>query len=87
MPIYGFGKGWPLCGPVVQGPYMKRHPGWIGAFILIAVGVIGLVSNFDLVPREMLAQIWKLWPLIPLAIGISILLRPRHYDNFRQHGE
>ncbi len=66
---------------------MRRHPGWIGAFILIAVGVIGLMSNFDLVPREMLHQIWKLWPLIPLAIGVSILFRPRGYYDHRQPGE
>jgi hypothetical protein len=66
---------------------MRQHRGWIGAFVLIAVGVIGLASNFELVPREMLHQIWKLWPLIPLAIGVSILMRPRHYDNFRQPGE
>jgi cadmium resistance protein CadD (predicted permease) len=59
----------------------RRYSGWVGAVILIAVGVIGLVSNFDLVPREMLHQLWKLWPLIPLAIGISLLMRPRYPDS------
>jgi cadmium resistance protein CadD (predicted permease) len=49
--------------------------GWFGAAVLIAVGVLGLIDNFDLLPRELLQQMWKLWPLIPLAIGISILLR------------
>jgi cadmium resistance protein CadD (predicted permease) len=49
--------------------------GWFGAAVLIAVGVIGLAANFDLVPREFLSQLWKLWPVIPLAIGIGILLR------------
>ena len=87
MLIYSCGRTCRGAGSAAQGINMRRHPGWIGAFILIAVGVIGLVANFDLVPREMLDQIWKLWPLIPLAIGISILLRPRHYDNLRQHGE
>jgi putative Mn2+ efflux pump MntP len=58
----------------------RPHRAWIGAVILIAVGVIGLISNFDLVPREMLREIWKLWPLIPLAIGVSLLMRPRHHD-------
>ena len=60
----------------------RRRGNWFGAAVLIAVGVIGLAANFDLVPRQMLAQIWKLWPVIPLAIGIGILIRRRQYaDN------
>jgi hypothetical protein len=55
--------------------YDRRMRGrWFGAFVLIAVGVIGIAWNFDLVPHEMLDQFWKLWPLIPLAIGLDILL-------------
>jgi hypothetical protein len=50
---------------------------WFGAAVLIAVGIIGLVANFNLIPREYLDQAWKLWPLIPLAIGISLVLRRR----------
>ncbi len=53
---------------------------WFGAAVLIAVGVVGLVANFNLIPREYLDQAWKLWPLIPLAIGVAILLR-RHRDG------
>jgi len=45
--------------------------------VLILVGVIGLLANFGLVDREILRQLWKLWPLIPLAIGIGILMRQR----------
>lgn len=55
----------------------RRRTNWFGAFILIAVGVIGLISNFNLLPYDMLAQLWKLWPLIPLAIGVSILMGRR----------
>ena len=44
------------------------------AICWIATGVIGLVVQFDLLPPAMLAQLWKLWPLIPLAIGIAALL-------------
>jgi hypothetical protein len=47
------------------------------------VGVIGLIANFDLVPREMLQQIWKLWPLIPLILGLAILVRRGSYANDR----
>ncbi len=50
---------------------------WIGAAVLIAVGVIGLAANFNLVSQEYLDQLWKLWPVIPLVIGLAILMRPR----------
>jgi hypothetical protein len=53
----------------------RRGRNWFGAAVLIAVGVIGLIANFDLLPRQMLEQMWKLWPVIPLLIGISILVR------------
>jgi hypothetical protein len=46
----------------------------------IAVGIVGLVANFDLIPREYLDQAWKLWPLIPLGTGVAILLRRRRDD-------
>jgi cadmium resistance protein CadD (predicted permease) len=59
----------------------RRQGHWFGAAILIAVGVIGLLENFHLLPRDILDQLWKLWPLIPLAIGISILVRRRQYDE------
>lgn len=51
----------------------RRRNGWIGAAILIAVGVIGLLANFNIISAAMLDQLWKLWPVIPLAIGVSIL--------------
>jgi hypothetical protein len=53
----------------------RRQGNWIGAAVLIAVGVIGLLANFGLVERETLRQLWKLWPVIPLAIGVGILMR------------
>ncbi len=61
----------------------RTRRSWFGAAVLIAVGVIGLIANFDLVPREMLQQIWKLWPLIPLILGLAILVRRGSYANDR----
>ena len=51
--------------------------------MLIAVGVIGLLANFNLLPHDVLRQLWKLWPLIPLVIGISILVRRRQYEDIQ----
>jgi cadmium resistance protein CadD (predicted permease) len=56
---------------------MRRYGrgGRFGAMVLILVGVVGLLANFNLVDREILRQLWKLWPLIPLAIGVAMLMR------------
>ncbi len=59
----------------------RRHNNYVGAIILIAIGIIGLVSNFDLVPRELIENLWKFWPVIPLVIGISIFARPRYTND------
>jgi hypothetical protein len=58
---------------------MYRSGRWFGAAVLIAVGVVGLVANFDLLPPHIIEQLWKLWPVIPLAIGIDILIRRRRF--------
>ncbi len=64
----------------------QRGRNWVGALVLIAVGVIGLVSNFNLIPPEILSQTWKLWPAIPLAIGVWVLVRPRPRDDVPPDG-
>ena len=51
-----------------------RQARLVAAACWIATGVIGLVAQFDLLPREMFAQLWKLWPLIPLGVGVAALL-------------
>lgn len=54
---------------------------WGWAAVLIVVGVVGLLSNFGLIDRPTLQQLWKLWPVIPLAIGLGILIRRRGPDR------
>jgi len=66
---------------------MYRGGRWFGAFILIAVGIIGLVANFNLIPEEIISQLWKLWPLIPLVIGIDILIRRRRFLDDHSMGK
>jgi putative Mn2+ efflux pump MntP len=50
---------------------------WTGGIILVVVGVVGLLANFDLIDRDSLRHLWKLWPLFPLAIGLRILFRDK----------
>jgi hypothetical protein len=65
----------------------RRRRNWFGAAVLIAVGVIGLAANFNLVSAEILDQLWKLWPVIPLAIGLSILIGRNRYSDDRASRE
>lgn len=48
----------------------------VAAFILIAVGVLFLLSNFGVVPH-LGALLAKWWPAILIAVGIGLLLRRR----------
>jgi hypothetical protein len=53
-----------------------RGKSLLAPLILIAVGVVFLLQNFNIVPRlgPLLAQ-W--WPLILIIVGVSLLLRRR----------
>jgi len=66
----------------------RRRNGWIGAAVLIGVGVVGLLANFNIISEPLLDQLWKLWPVIPLAIGVSILFGRNRYlaDHPRDPG-
>jgi cadmium resistance protein CadD (predicted permease) len=60
---------------------------WIGAMVLIAVGVVGLLANFGLIDQKTLRELWKLWPLIPLVIGVRLLFireAARHGSSRRE---
>lgn len=59
----------------------------IAAVIWVAVGAIGLIANFNLLPPDWLAQSWKLWPLIPIAMGIGALLNAERRNGWlaQQH--
>jgi len=50
---------------------MKSKSG-IGAYILIALGAIFLLSKSGLLPHPFMAQ-W--WPLILIIVGILLLIR------------
>jgi hypothetical protein len=54
----------------------------IAAACWIATGVIGLVAQFDMLPTAILGQLWKLWPLIPLGVGIAALLGSDEWGGF-----
>ncbi len=52
---------------------MRRMGPVFWPILLIAVGVIFLLSNLGLFPFDA-SQLWRLWPLILVVIGLDVLL-------------
>lgn len=41
----------------------------IGGLITLGIGVLFLLSNFDLIP-----DIDKMWPVIPIVVGMALIV-------------
>jgi hypothetical protein len=46
-----------------------RHGMIIGGLITLGIGLIFLLSNLDVIP-----DIGEMWPLIPMAVGVALLI-------------
>ncbi|MEW6034191.1 MAG: DUF5668 domain-containing protein [Chloroflexota bacterium] len=58
----------------------RSHPGAgfpVFAALLIVVGVVLLLQNFNVLPDGMWRALWRFWPVILLIIGVNIFLRDR----------
>lgn len=44
-----------------------------GAIILIFLGITFLLDNFNVFPFEIWNEIWKLWPLILIFLGVRAM--------------
>jgi hypothetical protein len=64
-PVYS--KGWP------EHAQRPPHGSGVGAAILISLGVIFLLNNFGLLPWSVWADLWRLWPLVLVLIGLQII--------------
>ncbi len=49
----------------------------VGPVILIGAGVVFLLNNMGVLPWSVWNQLWRLWPLILIAIGLDILVGRR----------
>lgn len=56
----------------------NQRKNWLGGVILIVVGTIALLVNWDLIDRDILRQLWKFWPVILIAVGIKLVMRDGH---------
>jgi len=47
----------------------------LGGIIILLIGLILLANNFSLLSWQIWYQLWRLWPLILIAIGLDLLLK------------
>ncbi len=47
----------------------------LGGIIILLIGLILLANNFGLLPWQIWYQLWRLWPLILIAIGLDLLFK------------
>lgn len=56
-------------------PKRKNRPSFIWPILLITVGLIFLLSNLGILRKDIWENIWRLWPVIFIAIGLDSLFR------------
>ena len=52
----------------------QRHRFPIWGIILVLLGVILLLQTFNVLPWGLWGSLWRLWPLLLIAIGLNIIL-------------
>lgn len=57
-----------------DGNSSHRFPSLFWPIVLIGVGVIWLLINFQIIPAVNINYLWRFWPLVLIAIGLNILL-------------
>ncbi|MBV9896023.1 MAG: hypothetical protein JO020_17820 [Chloroflexi bacterium] len=58
-------------------PRPRRRGGVVGPLILIFLGAVFLLENTGHLPPNFWMNMWKLWPLVLVLIGIELLLSHR----------
>lgn len=53
----------------------RERPSFIWPIILVVVGAIFLLSNLGLLRGDVWGSIWRLWPVLLIAIGLDSLFR------------
>ncbi|MBM2810355.1 MAG: hypothetical protein HW416_1114 [Chloroflexi bacterium] len=49
----------------------------VGPAVLIAFGILLLLTNLGLIPVDVWRMTWRLWPLLLVALGLELLITGR----------
>jgi hypothetical protein len=67
----------PYAPPPVVPPRQRRRGGVVGPLILIFIGGVFLLENTGYLPPNFWVNLWRLWPVVLVLIGIELLLAHR----------
>lgn len=62
-------------------PKPKSNGAVIGGLILVLIGAFFLIDEFNIFPY---IDIFRFWPIILIAIGLAILLKPAKADQWQE---
>lgn len=68
---------WPLLLIVLGIDSLIRERGLAGPVFLIGIGIIFILSNFEVISWDVWFLVLRLWPLILVAIGLDIIIGRR----------
>ena len=57
--------------------HRPHHVPVLGPVLLILAGTVFLLNNLGVLPWNVWGDVWRLWPLIPIAIGLDIIVGRR----------
>ena len=82
---FPWGDWWPVILIAIGvSKLVRRKPSWVGGATITGLGVIFLLDTLDIWGFS-IGDIWRLWPVLLVVVGASILLggrkvRSRHRD-------
>jgi hypothetical protein len=65
-------------GPTVVREQRRNGPPIVGPILLIGAGALFLLNNLGIVDWGIWNDLWRLWPLILIAIGLDLLIGRRN---------
>jgi len=54
--------------------YKRYGGGIVMGLFFVFIGIIFLLNNLGLVPSDVWNQLWKLWPLLIVLLGLRLLV-------------
>ncbi len=60
----------------------QTTPGYSGAFILILLGILFLLSNFGVLPWSVWQVVLRFWPVVLILIGLEVVVGGTWLGNF-----
>lgn len=69
-----------MSDPVASGagePLGRRPPSLVGPFVLIALGLLFLLTNLGVLSPGVWDTLWRLWPFALIALGVEVLVGRR----------